>query len=173
MNDEQQSPESEAPETPQIVKKRRQRVISIAVIVFIIAGAAVYVMRNHRADIPPGTNVCAMINMGTATPRFASKFVEEPETGRQFVSNNVIVGFSEGVPLEDICRLIHEQDGRVVQRFTNVPLFLIEIPDEGDGEVARRTVKRFLQSNIVDDAMLNYLTTNAASTSPQEGSSVR
>lgn len=157
MNDEQRTSEDEAVEAPQVIEKQGQRWVYIAVIVLIIASATVYVLRDGRTDIPLGSNVCSMVEMGTGTSRFASKIIQDPETGRDFVSNNVIVGFGEGVSMENICQLILDQDGRVAQRFTNVPLFLIEVPDEGDGEVARRTMRRFLDSDIVDDAVLNYV----------------
>jgi hypothetical protein len=158
MNDEQRASEDGAIETPQVIEKRGQRWIYIAVIVLVVASATVYVvMRSGRTGVSPDVNVCSMVEMGTRTPRFASKIIQDPETGRDFISNTVIVGFSKGVSMADICQLIHDQDGMVVQRFTNVPLFLIEVPDKGDGEVARRTLRRFLDSGIVDDALLNYV----------------
>lgn len=155
--------------TPQEEERRGQHWIFAAITLLVAVGAFVYLSRD-RTDANSGAtiDVCSSIEMGTATPRFAPKIVTDEETGRQFVSNSIIVGFSKGVAVADICELIRNQNGRVMQRFTNVPLFLIEVPDEGDGEVARRTVRRFRESDIVDDAMLNYLDVLQRATSTED-----
>lgn len=164
MNEEYQAQEV----SPQEEERRGQRWVYLAAVLLVVVGTAVYTFRD-RSDADSGAtlDVCASIEMGTSTPRFTAKIIMDDETGRQFVSNNVIVGFSQGVAMADICQLILEQNGRVMQRFTNVPLFLVEVPDEGDGEVARRIAKRFLASDIVDDATLNFLDAPEQATSTE------
>lgn len=160
--------------TPETEERLGKKWVFVAAGFLVLVAAVMYALRDRPdANTGAGIDVCASIEMGTATPRYASKIIQDPETGREFVSNNVIVGFKAGVAIADICQLILEQHGRVMQRFTNVPLFLVEVPDEGDGEVARRTVKRFLQSDIVDDAVLNFLdSANRATTTETIGEEI-
>jgi hypothetical protein len=138
-------------------KKRDARITPVVVAgALLVTGAAYFFWSDSISSSVSGEDACSLVAMGTTTRSIGAVVLDEG-TGREFISNQIMVGFKGGVSYADICGLILKLDGRVMQRFTNVPLFLIEVPDAGDGEIARRAVRKFLDSDIVDDASLNYL----------------
>ncbi len=99
-------------------------------------------------------------------PKTIGKVVKEAGTGKEFISNQVIVEFDVAVPEKDAIALIESEGGVMEQRFTAVPLFLVRVDDPGDGSVARATVKRFASDPRVKRAELNYLTVRSDGQEP-------
>jgi len=86
-----------------------------------------------------------------------SNIVSDPD-GKLFVSNQVIVGFKAGVPLEEVVELFASIKAKDLQHFTDTPLFLLEVPDKGEGKEAIKIVAKLKEDTRVEYVGLNYLT---------------
>lgn len=92
-------------------------------------------------------------------PKTIGKVVKDAATGKDFISNQIIVEFNTDVTEETALAVIASVGGKMEQRFTAVPLFLVRVDDSGDGSVARTAVKKLEADPRVKRADLNFLTT--------------
>ena len=84
--------------------------------------------------------------------------VASEKSGKRFVSNQVIIGFKVGTPLAEIQEVIRSISARELQHFSDRPLFLLEVPDTGEGREATRIVATLRDDQRIDYIGLNYLT---------------
>lgn len=98
-------------------------------------------------------------NLTPIDPKTIGKLVRDSATGKDFISNQVIVEFKTEVSEEEALAIIAGVGGKMEQRFTAVPLFLIRVEDAGDGVLARSIVKKLLTDERVKRVDLNFLTT--------------
>jgi hypothetical protein len=132
----------------------------IVVAVLLIGGA--YYFSSDTIDTSRGGGA-PLGELGTGLPPVdpssIGKVVKDTETDREFISNQIIVEFTSGTSEEEALGIIAENDGKMLQRFTAVPMFLIQVKDDGDGKGARATVDEFKKNPKVKTAELNFLTT--------------
>lgn len=93
-------------------------------------------------------------------PKTIGKVVRDTVSGKDFISNQIIVEFNVTVSEEEALAVISGVGGKMEQRFTAVPLFLMRVDDAGDGVLARSVVKKLAADSRVKRAELNFLTTN-------------
>ncbi len=134
--------------------KRTAYIVRIAGVVVVIAIVALFARKVLAPEkmLPPATPLPPGV-----PGKVVGSVVQEEGTGKEFISNQVIIGFAAGVSETDAAELIKSIDGTVLERFTNVPLFKVEVPDSKDGSIAKGTVAQLLKDKRVDDATLNYL----------------
>lgn len=84
--------------------------------------------------------------------------VASDESGKQFISNQVIIQFKIGTPLAEIQRVFENISARELQHFTDSPLFLLEVPDTGAGREAVQIVAKLQGDPRIEFVGLNYLT---------------
>lgn len=84
--------------------------------------------------------------------------VNDAVTGKSFVSNQIIVEFKSGVSEQDSLDIIDAAGGKMLQRFTQAPLFLIEVEDSGDGKFVKNIILEFSGNPKIKSAQPNYLT---------------
>lgn len=92
-------------------------------------------------------------------PKTIGKLVRDSATGKDFISNQVIVEFNTEISEEEALAVIAGVGGKMEQRFTAVPLFLIRVEDTGNGNLAREVVKKLTADKRVKRVDLNFLTT--------------
>jgi hypothetical protein len=92
-------------------------------------------------------------------PETIGKVVRDNASGRDFISNQIIVEFNADISEETALAIIARVGGKMEQRFTAVPLFLIRVDDNGDGVVARSVVRELSKDVRIKKAELNFLTT--------------
>ena len=92
-------------------------------------------------------------------PATIGKVVRDNASGRDFISNQIIVEFNTDISEETALTIIAGVGGKMEQRFTAVPLFLVRVEDRGDGVVAKNVVRELTKDSRIKRAELNYLTT--------------
>lgn len=92
-------------------------------------------------------------------PETIGKVVRDNASGRDFISNQIIVEFNADISEETALAIIARVGGKMEQRFTAVPLFLVRVDDNGDGVVARSVVRELSKDVRIKKAELNFLTT--------------
>lgn len=100
------------------------------------------------------TNTAPMIN-----PASIGKIITDKASKREYVSNQVIVEFLTTVSADEANRIIDGVGGVMLQRFTAVPLFLIQVKDEGDGKGAKAAIEALRKNAEVKTADFNFMTT--------------
>lgn len=103
---------------------------------------------NLQANTPPQID-----------PKTIGKVVRDAASGKDFISNQLIVEFNTSVSEEEALAAIAAVGGKMEQRFTAVPLFLVRVEDNGDGSVTRAAVKKLIADQRVVRADMNFLTT--------------
>ena len=129
----------------------------VAVIIFFIAREAK--APDQSALLFDAKNTPAA-SIPAVDPASIGRVVKDPATGKEFMSNQIIVEFNATVAESDALTLISDEKGKMLQRFTKVPLFLVQIKDTGDGSGARKAILEFKKDTRVKNADLNFLTTN-------------
>ena len=120
--------------------KKKVYVIFAAIILVVVMGLyLLYLNKSKQLSVNNNLNNVAG-NVPLVDPESIGKIVSDPATGKEFMSNQLIVEFEVSVTEEDSLALISRLGGRMLQRFTAVPLFLIEVKDAGDGVGARKTL---------------------------------
>lgn len=147
--------------------KMRTKIISIVLLVVLVAvSCVVYSKTMYTPKRTSTLPISTMPENVPATNQFPiGKVVKEGASGKEYISNELILGFKQGVSNQDMLNVIEGVGGKEMQHFTNVPLFLIYIPDTGDGAATLRAIEKLKKDSRVDDATLNYLT----SPSPSRG----
>lgn len=92
-------------------------------------------------------------------PASIGKVVTEKSTGKEFMSNQLIVEFTDGTTEADANGVIENLGGKMVAHFTLAPIYLVQVKDSGDGSGAQSALKKFQADKRVKKADLNYLTT--------------
>lgn len=143
---------------------RKKNIWRAVVVLLLVGGAIVFVLKN------PMFGTTAIYKEGTAPnsipagvpasdPQSVSQMVSEEKTGREYVSNQIIVEFAPEVSEEESLRIIAGVGGKMLQRFTEAPLFLIQVKDTGNGKGAAIAIANLTKNPQVKKAELNYLTT--------------
>lgn len=92
-------------------------------------------------------------------PESIGKIVRDTATGKDFISNQIIVEFSTEISEETALEIIAGLGGKMQARFTAAPLFLVVVKDPGDGSASRAAVKKLISDKRVVRADMNFLTT--------------
>ena len=134
--------------------------IIIALLVVIVAVVGTLVWKSYAANkAQSAANVLPSNLPPPVDPKTIGKVVKDPASGKDFISNQLIVEFNAGVTEEDSLALIASLGGKMEQRFTAAPLFLVRVEDAGDGSGARAAMKKLNADPRVKHADLNFLTT--------------
>lgn len=129
--------------------------------IFVLGWGIAYLAFGDR-DVPLDAidqTAIARLGVPPVDPAAIGKIVTDKETGQEFLSNQIIVEFVPGTSEEVALEIIAEHGGKMLQRFIAVPMFLVQIADDGDGEEARAAVRALRRDDRVKNAELNYLTT--------------
>ncbi len=139
-------------------KLSKKQVIQVVVVLAVIAGIF---MIAHEAKAPSETTTGSMnaTNLPEIDPASIGKIIKDPSTGKEFMSNQLIVLFQPSVSEQESLAIIAAAGGKMLQRFTQAPLFLVQVTDEGDGNNARKAVTTLKANASVKSVDLNYLTT--------------
>lgn len=105
--------------------------------------------------LPPGATA--------PDPESVEKVITDKTTGREYLSNEAIVEFLPGVSEQESLDAISAVGGKMLQRFTIAPLFLIRVKDAGDGKGSASAIAALNANTKVKKADRNYLTTLDAS----------
>jgi len=92
------------------------------------------------------------------TPPESGSVVKEVGTGKEFISNQLIVEFDVDVSEEQALLIIEQTGGKMLARFTEAPLFLVQVEDTEDGSGAIGVRDKLNKVTGVKKAELNYLT---------------
>ena len=117
---------------------------------------------DYAAPLPP--EVAALND-----PESVSAIIKEAGTGREYISNQLIVEFESTVSEADALASINAVSGKMMQRFTAVPLFLVQVKDSGDGTGLLKAKSAFERDARVKKVELNYLTSLPTPTTEAEG----
>ena len=92
-------------------------------------------------------------------PTSIGKVIKDKDSGKEFISNQIIVEFNPAVSEADALAIIGNHGGKMSQRFTLVSMFLVNVNDPGDGSVTHRVASELRALPEVKSADFNYLTT--------------
>lgn len=131
------------------------------VALFMLGFGIAYLALSDRGRSSVSTEPAAVAGSGVppVDPASIGTIVKDEETGREFLSNQVIVEFTPEISEEAALEIIAKHGGKMLQRFTAAPVFLVQVADNGDGGNARATVRALRKDARVKNAELNYLTT--------------
>lgn len=115
----------------------------------------------HEAKAPVDLNAVtpSATNLPQIDPASIGKVIKDPASGKEFMSNQLIVEFQASVSEQDSLAIIAAAGGKMLQRFTQAPLFLVQVTDGGDGSNTRKAVTALKANASVKSVDLNYLTT--------------
>lgn len=115
---------------------------------------------------PPTTETSPGFSTPVPTLGSPGKIITDKETGKEYMSNQIIAEFLPGTT-EDSARTIIEGVGaHMVAHFTEVPIYLVGTDDTGDGAVTKKVLEKLVLSDTVVKAELNFLTTALAPAIP-------
>ncbi len=138
-----------------LTKKNLLIVAVVGVLIFVVARSA-NAPENTPSTSQPGVNTGVVPSVDLES---VGKVVSDPETGREFMSNQIIVEFQPTVTEEESLQMLAEEGGTMLQRFTAAPVFLFQVKDSGDGKGARDIVATLKKDSRVKKVELNFLTT--------------
>ena len=144
---------------------KAKRITTIALGICLILGllGGYYLWNVYTKQVSVATDVGVKGGIPSQIdPKTIGKVVRDTATGKDFISNQIIVEFNTDVTEETALAVIASVGGKMEQRFTAVPLFLIRVEDGGDGSVARTVVKKLVADPRVKRVDLNFLTTKPA-----------
>lgn len=144
--------------------------VEVATILVLIGGGYWYFTSTDSSSgelpsapgVTPGAGVSAIPPNGEPAlpvPVGVSAIVVDPANGQEFLSNQIIVGFKLDADQDDVIKALASVNGVMLQRFTNVPLLLVSVPDQGDGKTALAAVEKLKRNSLVETAEPNYVTT--------------
>ena len=128
--------------------------ILVAVLVFLIA---------KEAKAPEFVAPKAQPGVPAVEPVSIGKVIKD-SSGKEYMSNQIIVEFKPEVPEADALAIIANHGAKMDQRFTLVSLFQIHVTDPGDGSVTHKVMAELRALPEVESVNLNYLTTLPAKT---------
>ena len=147
------------PETDYHTSMQAKKNIIIAAAAAIVIVVALFVW---KMSLPNDSGTAPHVRANVPAPmdtKSVGKVVRDSTTGKDFFSNQLIIEFNTNVTVEEALAVIASFGGKMEQRFTAVPLFLIHVEDPGDGSFARAALQKFSADARVKRADLNYLTT--------------
>lgn len=106
-----------------------------------------------------GSNGATPAGVPLVDPESVNKVIKDAKTGREYVSNQIIVEFQPGISEQASLGIIDEVGGKMLQRFTIAPLFLVQVKDAGDGKGATKAIATLNKNASVKNADYNYLST--------------
>ncbi len=130
-------------------------------IVVLVLVAGFYLLRKDVAGPNMNANVSAALPPEVAAltdPESVGVIIKEESSGREYISNQLIVEFESTVTEADALQAIAAVSGKMLQRFTAVPLFLVQVKDPGDGTGLRKAQAAFAKDARVKKVEPNYLT---------------
>lgn len=139
-----------------ILNSRNRFTILILILLFV---GGFFLLRKDVAS--PGVDYVAPIPTELAAlndPESVSVVIKESGTDREYISNQLIVEFESTVSEADALKSIEAAGGKMMQRFTAVPLFLVQVKDPGDGTGLKKAKAVFERDARVKKVELNYLT---------------
>ena len=149
-------------------KISKKQTIQLTAVIVVVVGIFLIA---HEAKAPVETTVGtpSAANLPQIDPASIGKIIKDPSTGKEFMSNQLIVEFKPEVSEQDSLSIIAAAGGEMLQRFTKAPLFLVQVVDSGDGSNTRKAVLSLNANASVKSVDLNYLTTlpTPAKTAPK------
>ncbi len=142
----------------QITKYKKPLSILGALVVVVLV---LFIAKEAKA--PESVTPPAPSGVPAVDPSAIGKVIKD-SSGKEYMSNQIIVEFKPEVQEADALAIIAAHGGKMDQRFTLVSLFLIHVTDPGDGSVTRKVMTELRALPEVKTADLNYLTTLPAKT---------
>ncbi len=144
-------------------KMSKKHMLQVGAVLIVIVGVFLIA---HEAKAPSELNsgTPSATNLPQIDPASIGKVIKDPATGKEFMSNQLIVEFQPTVSEQDSLAIIAAAQGKMLQRFTQAPLFLVQVNDSGDGSGTRKAVLALKANASVKNVDLNYLTTLPTST---------
>ena len=127
----------------------------------LVAVGVVYRYYPEAPQQPTGDTGAPVPTVPQIDPASIGKIVVDKETGKEFLSNQIIVEFALEVTEEEALAIIAKHEGTMVAHFTKVPVYLIQVKDGGDGSGAKQALPLFQSEARVKKAELNFLTVAA------------
>ncbi len=121
---------------------------------------AIFVFSNNVIQpIKTDEYLFSVTNFPLDSPPFdPSKVVDNPRTGEQMISNEVLVGFNEGVTPDRIREIVKEIDGEVINVIFGLNSYRIKISDTGNAAEVYRIIKILEKFSEVEYAEPNGVT---------------
>ncbi len=144
-------------------KMPKKQVIQLVAVLAVVAGIFLIA---HEAKAPAETLpvTTSATNLPRIDPASIGKIINDPASGKEFVYNQLIVEFYSSASEKDSLAIIAAAGGKMLQRFTQAPLFLVQVTDSGDGSNTRKAVLTLKANSSVKSVGLNYLTTLSTTT---------
>lgn len=144
-----------------MIQSQKKKIFLGLITLFLIGYGIAYLVQSNETTKPSTLSSSAGIDatLPPFDPMSAGKVVKDEATGREFLSNQIIVEFVPGTSEQAALDAIAEYGGTMLQRFTAVPMFLIRVNDDGDGVTTRKILDRLRGDARVKYAELNFLTT--------------
>lgn len=140
----------------------KEKVRVLLVVALLIAGVAYLyypeILPGEERGVTPPISPAPQID-----PASVGKIVTDKETGKEFLSNQVIVEFAPEVLEEGALAIIAKHNGTMVAHFTKAPVYLVQVEDAGDGSGAKGALMLFQAEAQVKKAELNFLTVGTQS----------
>ncbi|OGZ05658.1 MAG: hypothetical protein A2845_04860 [Candidatus Lloydbacteria bacterium RIFCSPHIGHO2_01_FULL_49_22] len=143
-------------------KKKKVLVLKLLLPVFIIGIFFVSGRMKSNNDVRESaiiSNDGLSSGVAAIDPESVEKMITDGTTGREYLSNQIIVEFLPGVSEQESLDSISAVGGKMLQRFTIAPLFLIRVKDTGDGRGSAVAIAALNADTKVKKADRNYLTT--------------
>lgn len=146
-----------------MLNSKKQWIRALALVVLIGGGIIIYRGNlGKQSPIPSGESNPSGVSSSlipATDSAFTGTVILEKETGKEFMSNQIIVEFDPGTTPEIAASTIEGAGAKVVAHFTQAPVYLVAAPDKGDGSITKEVLKKLSTGEGVKKAELNYLTT--------------
>ena len=147
-------------------KMSKKQIIQLAAVFAVVAGIF-FVAHEAKAPVETLSGNASPTNIPKIDPASIGKIIKDPVSGKEFMSNQLIVEFQPSVSEQDSLAIIATVGGKMRERFTQAPLFLVQITDSGDGSNTEKAVTQLKANASVKSANLNYLTTLPTPSKPK------
>ena len=146
------------------------RVIVLAAVVFAVWYFFIKIPAPQEGNPGEDANLPAL-DAPVIDPAEIGSIVTEKRTGKDFVSNELIVEFLPSLSEQEALEIIESVGGKMIARTTARPVFYVRITeDKGDGLRTIDAVSRLESNSKIIHAELNYITEAIGETAaPTEG----
>jgi len=144
--------------------KKKKTALALGLLLPVVVVVIFFVSGRMKSDTDVRESIAISKNLPSSgvmatDPELAGKVIKDKTTGREYLSNEVIVEFLPDISEQESLDIISAVGGKMLQRFTIAPLFLIRIKDVGDGSESASAIATLNANTKVKRADRNYLTT--------------
>lgn len=135
----------------------------LGLLILIGLGYAGYHFYGTRGTVSPTRDLPAVntqdLQVPAVDPTSIGKVITDKASGKEFISNQLIVEFVAGTTEDAANAIIASVGGKMVAHFTKAPVYLVQVEDSADGSIARTATTKIKGDSRVKSADLNFLTT--------------